>query len=233
MKNLLKEKAINLRHKGFSYSEILQIIPVAKSTLSLWLKSVELSKEQSQRLTEKKLLAIKKGGQSRKILRLALTKSIKMQAFLEIKQKLKKINIRDLWLMGIMLYWAEGAKQKTNDVSQGVCFSNSDQFMIEIFLKWLKTCLFIKDENISFDIYIHENHERKKRDIQKYWSNATGFPIGEFGKIYYKTHKLKINRSNIGNNYHGLLRVRIRKSTDLNRKISGWIEGICMQCRVV
>jgi len=30
-----KEKAINLRKKGYSYSEILEEVPVAKSTLSL------------------------------------------------------------------------------------------------------------------------------------------------------------------------------------------------------
>ena len=58
MKTLLKERAIKLRREGLSYSEILQKIPVAKSTLSLWLRSIGLSKKQVQRLTEKKLLAI-------------------------------------------------------------------------------------------------------------------------------------------------------------------------------
>jgi len=41
-----KEKAIKLRKRGFSYSEILREIPVAKSTLSLWLRSVGLAKKQ-------------------------------------------------------------------------------------------------------------------------------------------------------------------------------------------
>jgi len=47
------KKAIELRKKGLSYSEILKCVPVAKSTLSLWLRSVGLSKKQRQRLTDK------------------------------------------------------------------------------------------------------------------------------------------------------------------------------------
>ncbi|MDD3728951.1 MAG: hypothetical protein PHH50_01355 [Candidatus Pacebacteria bacterium] len=48
-----KEKAIKLRKKGLSYNDILKEIPVAKSTLSLWLRDVGLSKRQRQKLTEK------------------------------------------------------------------------------------------------------------------------------------------------------------------------------------
>ena len=50
-----KEKAINLRKEGKTYSEILSVVPVAKSTLSLWLHSTKLAKKQKQRITEKRL----------------------------------------------------------------------------------------------------------------------------------------------------------------------------------
>ena len=50
-----KWKAVELRRKGLSYREILQHVPVAKSTLSLWLRTVGLSRPQTQRLTEKRL----------------------------------------------------------------------------------------------------------------------------------------------------------------------------------
>ena len=45
-----KQKAIALRKRGYSYSEILAEVPVAKSTLSLWLRSVGLAKKQKQLL---------------------------------------------------------------------------------------------------------------------------------------------------------------------------------------
>ena len=42
----LKIKTQNLRREGMTYSEILKIIPVAKSTISLWLREVGLSKKE-------------------------------------------------------------------------------------------------------------------------------------------------------------------------------------------
>jgi hypothetical protein len=41
-----KEKAIKLRKSGATYSEVLREVPVSKSTLSLWLRDVGLSKTQ-------------------------------------------------------------------------------------------------------------------------------------------------------------------------------------------
>ncbi len=57
-----KNKAIELRKQGLSYREILGQISVAKSSLSLWLKSVKLAQEQKQRLTDKKLASARKGA---------------------------------------------------------------------------------------------------------------------------------------------------------------------------
>jgi hypothetical protein len=48
---LYKERAIMLRKKGLSYREILVEIPVAKSTLTEWFKTVGLTVAQKQRLT--------------------------------------------------------------------------------------------------------------------------------------------------------------------------------------
>jgi orotate phosphoribosyltransferase-like protein len=79
-----KEKAVKLRKRGFSYSEILKEIPVAKSTLSLWLRDIGLAKKQKQRLTKKKLDSALKGARSRREQRLIITKEIKDKARKEI-----------------------------------------------------------------------------------------------------------------------------------------------------
>ena len=79
-----KQKAIELRRKGLSYSEILKQIPVAKSSLSLWLKSVKLAVSQKQRLTDKKRASALRGALKRKNERVALTQEIKDKAKKEI-----------------------------------------------------------------------------------------------------------------------------------------------------
>lgn len=225
----LKEKTIALRKQGLSYSEILKMIPVAKSTLSDWLRSVGLSKSQKQKLTQKKLDAIHKGAEMKREIRERKTKIVKAKAISEVGP----INNRDLWLLGTMLYWAEGAKEKKYDVSVGVKFSNSDPLMIKLFLKWLKENIKLRDNEIVFELYLHVNYLNVRHKVVRYWAEVTGYPVEKFDKVYYKRHNINPKRRKTGHNYHGQLIIKVRKSTNLNRKITGWIEGICKQCGVV
>ena len=226
MKQKFKERAIKLRKEGLSYSEIMKIIPIAKSTLSDWLHSVGLSKKQKQRLTEKKLASIRRGWEKVKKIRLDRTQNI----FNKSKEDISKLKINkdSLFLMGLMLYWAEGSKQKENrvSVSQGVIFSNSDPKMIVFFINWIKKILKFADDLIVPEIYIHENKRDEIEKVKIFWSKATGIPFKKFDKIYYKKHNVNSNRKKTGENYFGLLRIRVKKSTDLNRRITGWINAL-------
>ena len=221
-----KERAIKLRKQGFSYSEILKEIPVAKSTLSLWLRSVGLSKKQKQRLTEKKLASMKKGWEACRRKRLNITELIKSEA----RKEIKKITKRDLWLIGTALYWAEGAKEKKWNSGVSLKFSNSDPIMINFFLKWLKEVCLISPQNIIYELYIHETADWK--NAVRYWSKVVSTPFSKI-RVYFKHNKISTRRKNIGEDYHGLIMIRTKRSTNLNRKITGWIEGICKQCGVV
>jgi len=215
-----KEKAITLRKQGHSYSEILKEIPVAKSTLSLWLRSVGLAKQQKQNITAKRIAGALRGAKARKDQRIEITKEIKNKA----KQEIETISKRDLWLIGISLHWAEGSKEKENGKSSGVKFSNSDPKMILIFIKWLKNTFSIDSSDLIYELYIHETADRKKAQI--YWSNILSISIKKI-RTYLKKNKIKTIRKNTGSDYYGLIRVTVNKSTNLNRVITGWIEGIC------
>jgi hypothetical protein len=218
-----KNKAIILRKKGFSYSEILKEIPIAKSTLSLWLRDVGLSKKQKQKLTEKKLAAMKRGWEACHQKRLKITELIKYEA----KREIKSITRKDLWLIGTALYWAEGSKEKLKGTR--LDFVNSDPLMVRLFLKWLRKIMKIPEDDIRLSIYLHENNRERKKEVQSYWSQITGFSIANLQSIVWKKHNIKTNRKNIGKSYFGLLRVTVLKSTNLNRKTAGWIEGICQR----
>ena len=222
-----KKKAIALRKRGYSYSEILKEVPVYKSTLSIWLRSVGLAKKQKQRLTEKRLKAALKGGIARHNQRIIITKWIKSKA----RKEIKNISDRELWLIGTALYWAEGAKQKETNPSQKVRFSNSDPLMLKLYLKWLKKICKIPKNDIHFEIYIHEtaNTEEAKR----YWSKVFNISINKLQKVRLKKNKIRTKRKNIGKGYHGLVDIYTNRSTNFNRMISGWIEGICKSCGVV
>ena len=222
VKNELKSKAIELRKQGFSYSEILKQIPVAKSTLSFWLKSVGLSKKQKQKLTKKKLEAALRGAKARKDNRIYLTKKI----YEESKKDIGNISQKELWLMGVMLYWAEGHKEKEYRPGSGAQFTNSDPQMIKLFLIWLDKICGIKANEITFSIYIHENSKNNTESVKKYWADITGFKKDNFSQFYFKKSNIKTLRKNIGDSYFGVLRVKVKASSVLQRKIAGWIKGV-------
>jgi hypothetical protein len=219
----IKNLAISLREEGLSYSDILKKIPVAKSTLSLWLRSVGLSKKQKQLLTERKMSAIRKGGLRRHEQRLNEIDIINKNAIIDVGL----ITKRDLWLTGTMLYWAEGSKQKDWDVSVGIQFSNSDSRMIRVFILFLQKCLSVAYSDMKFELYIHESCRFLEENIILYWSNELSFPISKLEKVYYKKNIINSKRKNRDVNYHGQLSIKVKRSTRLNRKISGWINGFC------
>ena len=231
MKSKIDEKneAIALRKQGLSYREILEQIQVSKSSLSLWLRSVKLAKRQKQRLTEKKIASALRGSRKWREMRIALTKEIKEKARKEIGQLSK----RELWLIGIALYWAEGSKEKEHKPGSGTVFSNSDYHMIKLYLDWLLKIVGIEKNNIYFVIYIHKNHKYRLDEVKKYWQVKTNFPKDNFKYIYFKKHNIRTKRKNIGDNYFGLLKITVTESSILNRKIQGWIEGIYRYSGVV
>ncbi len=226
---LVKEKAIKLRKQGFSYLEISQKLPVHKSTLSGWVSHIELTQGQKQRLHKKMGAAQHLASAAVKQKRIDRSEAIIKQAILEVPV----ISKSELMLIGAALYWAEGYKQKEHNPSARVMFTNSDPVMIRLFLKWLKDCLDIPADLLSFEVYIHETYDRTKQSLIDYWASVTGFPVSKFDKIYYKHNVVHSYRKNRGDNYFGILRVSVIKSTDLNRKITGWIKGICKHCGVV
>ena len=122
-------------------------------------------------------------------------------------------------------------EQKENNPSQKVRFSNSDPGMIKLFIKWLAETCSASLEDLNFEIYIHETANIE--EAQKYWSNILNLPLSKFQKTRLKKHKIKTNRKNINKDYHGLLTISVKRSTNLNRKITGWVEGICKNCGVV
>jgi len=222
-KEIEKNTAIELRKQGKTYSEILSIVSVAKSTLSLWLNSVNLSNKQKQKITEKKLNCAKRGGEARKVQRITKQNSI----FAKTKAEITELSYEKLFLIGVVLYWAEGLKEKEQRPGSQFEFSNMDPRMIRVMLIWLFKVCKIDKNMLVFNIFLHQSHKNRVEEVKKYWAQVTGFSVDNFSKIYWKKNKIaNTKRKNTGDNYHGLLKVKIRRSSDLVRKIAGWVDGI-------
>jgi hypothetical protein len=221
MRKQYKVRAIALRRKGKTYREILLEVPVAKSTLSAWFREVELSTPQKQRLTQKRKDAAMRGAEARRINRLAeVTQELK--AGLE---EVRDVTGRELWLIGIALYWAEGSKQNERSPSEGLAFGNSDYRMLAVYLAWLRA-MKIEEKDIIFELYVHRDREQDSETFRKWWVTKLGISTGRLTRVYLKNGNPKTNRQNVGDLYHGLLRIKVKTSTTLNRRIQGWIAGV-------
>jgi len=212
--------AVKLRKEGLSYSEIQNKIKVPKSTLSFWLKKIKLSKQQSQRLRQKRSEAARKGSQKKTLLTFKKIQEIKIASAKDIK----KISKRELWLMGITLYWKNISE---DDLKKGVHYNSSDPELIKLFLKWLHDIGGLEKEEIAFDIFARKHRHNTKERLTSYWSKITKFSKKSFTNIYFQKTKLrKHQRQTERKARYGFLRVRVRASSMLARQISGWLASI-------
>lgn len=94
-KQIERDKAIQLRMDGKTYTEILSAVKVAKSTLSIWLSEVHLSQKQKQRITEIRKWGQIKGARMRRNTRIFVQENIYENAVSEIEL----LTLKDLWYM--------------------------------------------------------------------------------------------------------------------------------------
>ncbi len=220
----LRKKAIALRLEGDSYSEILEKVPVARSTLALWLRSVALARQQQQRITEKRKEAQRRGALAKKQQRITKTEHIQINA----RQEVATLIHNPLWLTGVILYWGEGSKQKSWNTGQRVTLTNMDPNVHRVFLRWLKTYANIQNNDLRYELYIHRGASLTR--AKQFWRKNLFLKEMRI-RVYFKKPNAKTLRKNIERTYYGVLRIQVTKSTDLNRKIAGWIEGVIKYLR--
>lgn len=212
MKLAAKIKAIILRRKGLSYNEILKEVDVAKTTLSVWLRDVELTPKQVDKLASK-MDRVRYAVAKRKVAaRIERTKRIIDEA----KNEVGSLIASPLFISGVSLYWAEGAKNPTESVK----FANSDEKMIVLIMRWLREVCKVPEGKFRVHVHMHDLHSRGK--INNYWSKITGVPLNQFYKPYIK-HTSLGQRKNIL--YNGTCSV-IVSDKRLFRKIVGWKLGL-------
>lgn len=209
---LFKTQAIQLRKTGLSYNEIKKEIPVAKSTLSLWLKDIALSPRHRKRLYTKQIAILSLGPQSQKERRMREVEKIISEAKNEVRYPL---SFEAQMLFGAAIYWAEG--NKTHDFE----ITNSDPQLILLMVKWFEKILGVGVERLSARLNIYP--QQNNMDLKKFWSQLTGIPLNNFGKSFIKPISSGYKKNNL---YYGTIKIRVIKGTDFRYRIYGWIQAV-------
>jgi len=213
-------QAIKLRQAGKSIRQIAKILSISPSTASKWCKQVKLTDFQKEKLKRGRVI-IKHLRKLAKLSHLEKVSRVK-KLFQEAKKEIKSLSGRELFLTGIALYWAEGFK----NIKEGrLGFCNSDPAMIKFMMRWFKKALKAKTEDFVLRAEFNESHKERTQEIENYWSKLTALPSTQFNKPFYQHSVWKREYAN-RNTYFGVLRIRIRKSSELLNKMRGWINGL-------
>lgn len=208
------------RLNGDSINEIAQKLGLSKSTVSFWCKDIRLTPKQIERLSKRQLSASYKGRlkaveQKRKN-RLANIENLRKKGIKEIGN----INKRELFLAGLGIYWGEGYKSLTT-----TAFTSSDPKIVLFMIKWLGKNCQISTKDFICRVGLNITHRHRIQDVERYWSEITGIPQSQFTKTTLVKTKNKKVYENF-DNYYGTLRISVRRSSRLQRKILGWLEGL-------
>ncbi len=170
-----REKAIALRLKGYSYSQIKEAIGVSKSTLHYWLVDYPLSEERIRALRDNSARRIEKYRETVRLRKLGNRKVIREQALLDIGPVLE----REFLIAGFFLYWAEGMK-----VDRGtVLLTNTDPAMLKVFIRWIGV-LGVPKGKLKARLHLYSDMNIQKQ--MQFWSKELGLPVTIFRNTYVK-----------------------------------------------
>lgn len=220
-----KEKAISLRKKGNSYLQISKELNVSKSTLSYWLKDVEISRAAREainnRAYRKSREALIKRNKQQTVLAAQRAKKIREEARNEVRGLMQN---NPLFLSGISLYWAEGYKKGAEGSKwKSVDFANSDPMMISVIMKFFRKDCKITEEKFRAQLIAHNNVNIN--DAVEYWASITGIRKEKFVKTSLPVKRVSKNSRKRQNLTYGTLHIRIN-DVGFFYRIIGWIDGL-------
>ncbi|MFD5159985.1 hypothetical protein ACFWMJ_18225 [Streptomyces hawaiiensis] len=216
-KDDLREKARELRLQGWTYDRIQVELGCSKSSISLWVR--DLPKPERKRSTEEASAIARRGWE----VALQRREEERQHAKAAAKHAVGDLSDREVFLAGVTLYWAEGAKDKPYSRRERLHFINSDPNVISFFLHWLDV-LGVERERLRFRVSIHESANAAR--AEEFWAALVGVEPSTFQSATLKKHNPKTSRKNTSEAYHGCLIVYVLKSADLYRRMEGAWYGI-------
>lgn len=169
MKPEKQKAARELRANGLTLSEIAKQLNVAKSSVSMWCRNIELSQDQIENINQRAKYKIYenqlKGAQKRK--KEAEAKRLEYQK--EGKNKAKEQS--PLHIAGCMLYWGEGSKSRCT-----CSLTNTDINLLRLFIMFLNKELGVKKDSLIVTVNCFTNNGLSLEEIEKYWLDNLDLP---------------------------------------------------------
>ncbi len=209
----IKKHATQLRSKGFSILRIAKRLGVTKGTVSLWVRHIRLTLEQQQYLLEKvRRGRVVAGRRSAAISHLAALKRKEIWRK-EADAHWCKLREDALFMIGLGLYWGEGAK-----ATKALSLCNSDPGVHRVWRDWMRQ--FVPDGQIRYTVIIHQGINRTS--TVAFWQTQLGIADDMLVSVTASRVQKKNGQHKLA---HGTLTQTLRVgSTEWHAKVLRWIE---------
>jgi hypothetical protein len=154
--------ARRLRGEGESMKRIAATLGVSLSTVSLWVRDIELTDEQkhANRLRGAKVRSDRWSEKHR---------AVRLAAQADGRARARQGD--SLHLAGCMLYWCEGNKSRNS-----LRLVNSDLQLLVFFQRFLRECFELEDERFTVGLNVYLGDGPTLRDVEDHWLEALELP---------------------------------------------------------
>ena len=173
MKTKERESARALRREGHSIREITKLVGVSKSSISVWVRDIELTADQHEALRQRNIAYDRQrfGNQ---------VWSAQCRARRTSWQKDGREAARrgdPFHAAGCMLYWAEGSKAR--NVAQ---MSNSDPEVLRFFVDFLRRYFGVPDDRFAVTCNLFADHLARRHQVEQFWLETLSLPSSSLRK---------------------------------------------------
>jgi predicted transcriptional regulator len=179
------------RDEGRSIKEIASLLGVSKSSVSLWVRDIELTAEQHEALQARNGL-----HERQRLARAVMSENARRRRCDAQAEGRRRAKEEDrLYLAGCMLYWAEGSRNRNRLV-----FTNSDPEMVRLFVTFLRRAFGLPPERFRLTCNLFADHEERQLQIEQFWLGITELPpaslckstINRYSRYSQKKRKNKL-----------------------------------------
>ena len=176
----LKTEGIQLRKEGASLKDIRSSLDIPLSTLSGWLRNIEIAPEYVEKLKARHAAALitarSKAAEAHK-----RAKELRVQNLKDkVDEEYGELDVSSRSTLEIalaMLYLGEGSKGK-----HGLSLGNSSPMIIQFYINSLNRLYGISPSSLGAELHLRA--DQNEIELKEFWSKVTGIPLEKFTYVY-------------------------------------------------
>jgi transposase-like protein len=216
VKTAEREEARRLRlEHGLPIKLIARIVGVAPSSVSVWVRDVQLTAEQLHALRRMNPAFNRQlRGATRNAERGRARRSASQERGREMARKHEPLHVA-----GAMLYWAEGDKSHKNAAR----ISNSDPEILRLFVHFLRVYFDVPDRQLRVTCHLFADHVERQTEIEQFWLDVVQLPRSCLCKSHVNVYSKYSQKKRTNKLPYGTSRITVH-STEIIQCIYGAIQ---------